>query len=145
MATTAVIGCHLTKLPRTCRALSVGTMSSSARANCTPSLNVSRCHAISSSHVRTPVSNRSSICVIPVSLMSTSSGNKASGVMGTDRHAGGEEVSYASVNLCVRKVCSYRCRCRVTSLPHVIKHGSICLLRNLSLTRWVKAIYAVTA
>jgi hypothetical protein len=61
-----------------------------------------------------------------------------------NRKRQGKVVSYASVNLCVRKICSYKCRCRVTSLPHVIKHGGICLLRNLSLTRCVKAIYAVT-
>jgi hypothetical protein len=49
----------------------------SVRVSCTPSLNVPRCRAISSSSVRIPTSNKSSICVLPVSLMSTFSGNDA--------------------------------------------------------------------
>jgi hypothetical protein len=49
----------------------------SVRVSCTPSLNVPRCRAISSSSVRIPTSNKSSICGLPVSLMSTFSGNDA--------------------------------------------------------------------
>ena len=77
MAITAVTVCHLTKLPRTCPAFSVGAMLPSGRANCTPSLNALGCHATSSSPVPTLASNKSSTFVIPVRLTSTSSGNNS--------------------------------------------------------------------